>query len=252
MAKSKILTQEKFWDQIWGSYPLPQVFKGKNNLYYVERLDDFFHKHLPENKQYEFLELGCAPGRWMHYFHVEFGYATSGLDSSQTGMEVTKRNLELLNVNANLYFGDVLNYSFDKKYDVVFSIGLIEHFNPPTEIIEKHINLTKEGGYTVIAIPNIKYSLYYYLQKIVKKEVLENHVLLNKRELQEFFNQQSIIACQYVGVFNLFLLNIEQNSLWFKIICHTEGIAEKILRLLKITNDSHMFSPYIFIILKKN
>ncbi|MDD1777129.1 MAG: class I SAM-dependent methyltransferase, partial [Candidatus Helarchaeota archaeon] len=171
--------------------------------------------------------------------------------NSPVGIEITRKNLELLNVKANLYFGDVLNYPFDKKFDVVFSIGLIEHFNPPTEIIEKHINLTKEGGYTVIGIPNLKYSLYYFLQKLVNREVLKYHVLLDKNELQTLFDKQSIIACRYVGVFNLFLLNVEHNSFWYKIICYSQGIVEKILRLSRASRESHFFSPFIFVILKK-
>ncbi|GAH49700.1 unnamed protein product, partial [marine sediment metagenome] len=105
MKSTKKLTDEKTWDKVWEEHSLPQVFKGKDQPHYVDILDAFFHKYLLFNKNFEFLELGCAPGRWLHYFHTEFGYKVSGLDNSPIGFEITKKNLEILDVKADLYFG---------------------------------------------------------------------------------------------------------------------------------------------------
>jgi len=254
MSNTKKLTDEKTWDTIWKEHPLPQTLKtspSPQHPYYVDVLDKFFHQYLPKNENFEFLELGCAPGRWLHYFNKEFGYKVSGLDNSPIGFKMTKENLKMLGVKANLYFGDVLNYKIEKKFDVIFSEGLVEHFDPPAEILKKHLEMVNQGGYIIIGIPNFKHSLYYFLQKIINKNFLEKHLLLDKKDLAGFFNDQKPIVCQNLGVFNLYLLNLDHKPLVCKVIHYLEILIEKILRFIKIEKESAFFSPYIFIIIKK-
>lgn len=253
MNETKKLSKKENWREIWEKHPLPQLIKEKKHPYYVDILDEFFHKYLPCNENFEFIELGCDPGRWLHYFNQEFGYKVNGIDYSSAELKLTKKNLEILGVKANLYFGDVLNYKFDRKFDMVFSLGLIEHFEPPTNIIKVHLELTKPGGFTIIGIPNLKYSIYYFLQKIVNKKALRDHVLIDKNDLLRFFKDKknSIITIQYLGVFNLYLLNLSSKSFLYKIIYYLEIMIEKILKLLKIKKETHFFSPYLFLILRK-
>lgn len=252
MNDSIKLTSEKTWDAIWGTHLLPLTIKGKNSPYYVDRVDAFFHNYLPKKKDYEFLELGCAPGRWLHYFAVEFGYKVSGIDNSRRGVEITRKNLELLNIDATLFIGDALIYLFPKTFDVVFSLGLIEHFDPPSEIINKHLDLVNKSGYAIIGIPNLKHSLYFYLQRLMNKKVLEHHLLLTKNEVDAFIRDHIVIASEYVGVFNLYLLNLGHKSFWYKMISFTQMVIDKLIRVMKIKTETHFFSPYIFVVIKKN
>lgn len=50
---------------------------------------------------------------------------------------------------------DLLQWSPEKQYDLVFSVGLIEHFTPEqTEIIiRKHFEMTKSGGHVILFVP---------------------------------------------------------------------------------------------------
>ncbi len=252
MKKVKKLTEKEYWDEVWQNQKLPKVIKEPYCPYYVNILDGFFHKYLFYNENFEFLELGCAPGRWLHYFHSEFGYKVNGLENSVVGFEMTKKNLEMLGVKANIFFGDALNFEFNKKFDLVFSSGLIEHFLPPTKIIQTHLDLIKIDGYIIITIPNLKNSIYYYLQKIINKKVLKNHLLLNKNDLLSFFRNQNVIICQYLGVFSLYILNLSSKSITYKIIYYLELLIEKFLKLIKIKRESSFFSPMICIIIKKS
>lgn len=254
MNRTKKLTTKENWDKVWKEHSLPQVINIQNDPYYVKILDDFFHKYLPKNNDFEFLELGCAPGRWLHYFHKEFGYKISGLDSSSIGFELTKKNLEILNVKANLYFDDILFFNSDKKFDVVFSFGLIEHFDPPTEIIDKHIESIKPNGYLIIGVPNIKKAIYGPLQAMINRENLKGYIHISDKKLANYFNEKDfkIIFCGYLGVLNLYLLNIPQkNSILYKIIALTQTALDKLLRLFQVKRETKIFSPYIFIICKK-
>ncbi len=253
MSESKKLTEEKTWSDVWESHSLPQVFKTDYNPYYVEVMDKFFHKYLPEDNNFEFLELGCAPGRWMHYFHDEFGYKVSGIDYSKIGVEATRENMRLLNTPANVFEGDVLNFQSGKKYDMVFSIGLIEHFDPPKEIIQKHFDLLNERGYLIIGVPNLSSPFYRFLQFLINKELLKEHVIITKKDFEKIKTAGfETIYCNYFGVFNLFLLGIAKHKIRLhKTVNFFQTVVDKFLRKLNIQRESKIFSPYIFLILKK-
>ena len=57
--------------------------------------------------------------------------------------------------HGNAVHTDLLTYHPEKQYDIVFSVGLIEHFTEKrTELmIRKHFEMTKLGGYVVIFFP---------------------------------------------------------------------------------------------------
>ena len=253
MCPTKKLTTEEEWDKVWEEHSLPQIFKTQCNPYYVDILDDFFHKYLPYDNNLEFLEFGCAPGKWLHYFHAEFGYRVSGLDNSQTGLEMTRKNLEILGVESALYSGDVLSYKFDKKFDVIFSDGLVEHFDPPTHIIQKHLQALKTKGYLIIAVPNIKKAVYGPLQKLVHRVNPAGYIHISAKELYSYLDKKmEVIFCDYVGVFNLYLLNIPSEKLCLpKIITFTQTVIDKLLKTFEIKKETKLFSPYILIIAKK-
>ena len=42
----------------------------------------------------------------------------------------------------------------EASFDLVYSLGVIEHFEDARSIVEKHLFLTKPGGRVVISIPN--------------------------------------------------------------------------------------------------
>ena len=256
MNSTKKLTEEKNWDKVWEEYSLPQVVKTKSNPYYVEILDIFFHKYLPKDESFEFLELGCAPGRWLHYFNKEFGYKVSGLDNSPVGFEMTKKNLEILGVRANLYFGDVLNYKFNKKFNVVFSFGLVEHFDPPLEIIRRHLDLTKPKGYTIIGVPNFRSSFYRFPQYLINRQLLNQHILLSLKDFRIFLDELredfEVVFLGYTGVLNFYLFGVSKKRRFLqKFIYYCQIIFDKILKIFSIKKESFLFSPYIFLIIKK-
>ncbi len=253
MKDSTPLTDVKTWDEAWADTPLPQVMKSRVNPYYLDLLDTLFHQHLPTGEHLDFLEFGCAPGRWLHYFNSEFQYKVSGIDSSPIGIEMTNRNLAVLRVHAQIYPVDILQYKSDKKYDIVFSFGVIEHFYPFTEIVDKHLELTKPGGYVVIGVPNIKKAIYGPLQWMLNKENLRGYIHISDEDLVRYLkNKIQILYCGYVGVLCFYLLNLpSKKKITLNIVNTIQFLFDKLLRLFRIRRETKLFSPYIFIIGKK-
>ena len=72
-------------------------------------------------------------------------------DSSKLGLQKFLRK----NPDCRTVMTDLLSWNPETQYDLVFSVGLIEHFQESdTEImIRKHFEMTKPGGYVIILVP---------------------------------------------------------------------------------------------------
>ncbi len=253
---SNKMSDPYYWDGVWEEErALPIIFKPVYHPYYVDILHRFFKRYLPQKKALNFIELGAAPASWMHYFYSEFGYNVSGIEYSDEGFFLGRKNIELLNFPANFYKGDIFSFQFPIKYDIVFSAGLIEHFDPPFEIVKKHLDITKPGGYCVIGVPNIKKSFYGKIQKLFDTKSLRTYKDVSKDDLYEFFSTQEakVIACTYVGVFSLHVLYLPSSKPnIIKIIRFIQTLLDRVFKILDISQETRIFSPYIFIIYKKN
>lgn len=51
---------------------------------------------------------------------------------------------------------DFLKFQTDKRYDIVFSLGFIEHFQDTKDIIARHTELLAENGQLLIILPNLR------------------------------------------------------------------------------------------------
>ena len=255
MATEKITTTEQ-WDDVWKDIYLPQIIKKKWRLYCLRVIDSVFRAYLPKDPNFEFLELGCTPGGWLHYFNTEFGYKVSGLDNASQGIEITRKNLDMLGVRGDLYFGDALNYTFDRQFDVVYSAGLVEHFNPPGDILGRHVKLLSDKGYVVVSVPNLFSPFYKTLQGVIGKEWLKRHIKILPSDLRLFAQKSglNILYCGYVGVFNLCMINLlGKNLAWWLVINFTQRVLiDPILRFFSITKESSFFSPHVLLIAVKS
>lgn len=123
------------------------------------------------------LEIGCAPGEWLALLASRARVDVSGLDYAAHGIELARALFQKHGVAGDLRCEDVFKSSFAKgSFDVVYSLGVIEHFDDPREIVRIHVELTKPGGTSLIMIPN--YSGYYEkLQRYFYPENLDIHNL---------------------------------------------------------------------------
>lgn len=135
-------------------------------------------KHKPGTS---FLEFGCGGGDQLIPLALN-GYKCVGIDCSPHvlgkfrallgDVEIyTRKPLEI-----ELISGDFFSYSSDRRYDCVFSFGVIEHFLDEREraaAIEKKFALCKAGGYVVSVVPNGQHPL----RERMRKEGLGGYVV---------------------------------------------------------------------------
>jgi len=150
---SDALTTEGFWDAYWAGIQLPALIDPRVQWQYA--LTQIFQTILPQNCARQLFEVGCAPGRWLVWFGKEFGYRVDGCDTSPRGVLLTRENLRINALKGEVYQADVMDAVLTRPYDVVVSLGVIEHFSNPTAIIRRHVELVKPGGLLVLEVPNM-------------------------------------------------------------------------------------------------
>lgn len=131
-----------------------KVKNHKNPLKFLANSEDTYWgifdaiKQSAINEKHEILEIGSGLG-YLTYSLRRAGFNITGIDISAEAV-----------TNANKKFGnyykvcDVLNYTEDKKYDVIIATELIEHLEDIPQFFSSIYKLLKTDGKIIITTPN--------------------------------------------------------------------------------------------------
>ena len=243
------------WESAWRESPLAKYYGIEKYLAINKKLDILFNKFLNKGDK-RILEIGCAKAKWLIHFAKEFGYDVYGIDYSEKGVELAKQNLIISRIKGTILCEDIFQTSLvGESFDIVYSMGLIEHFDNPAEIIDKHIKLLKTGGKLIITVPNYRNSLYIDLRKLIgsDKHILETHNLstMDKKVLDALSRNKGIKISflDYFGPIDLALVFDHINSRPILYLIHL--INQMIGYGTFLMPSSKYFSPYLIMIGQK-
>ena len=169
------------WENTWSS---PPRFRLPSRLWIgVADMQAILRAHVKPGMSV--LEIGCAPGKTLAWVDKRLRARVAGLDYSERGLAYTRELFRRLAIDGDLRREDVFATTFPPgSFDVVYSCGVIEHFEDPREIVRRHVMLAKPGGTALITIPNYG-GLYGRLRKRFDPENLEIHnlAIMNPRAL---------------------------------------------------------------------
>ena len=137
----------------WGKgNPNNQIQLAFQNHY---QLFSIIHKSIVPGPSSSILEVGCGRGSLSAHYASD-GYQCSLLDTSESIISVAKQIFSSNSLTANFFVGDAERLPFhDSTFDVVTSIGLLEHFDNPTSVIKEKLRVVKMGGWVVnYIVPN--------------------------------------------------------------------------------------------------
>lgn len=278
------LTNSEYWNKVYSTIITKESPHGKQNIesdkaccgfvkslrkhYIVENYASHLFwnvicpQYLPKGPA-KILEVGCAPGRKLVKFAKTFGYEPYGIDFSNPGIEATK---ELFITNGfnpdNVTCADFFNENFLSIYkgffDVVVSMGFIEHFTEAAQAVERHIQLLREGGVLLISIPNLRginFALTYLLNRGAFK--LHNLDIMDLNAFHSLFQNPEIdkLFCGYYGKFycGVCISSEKVDSNLAKIYGRLQQIADYCLMKLLPPGrfENSVSSPYLLYIGKK-
>jgi SAM-dependent methyltransferase len=119
------------------------------------------------------MEVGCAPGKWLVWYAERFGAAVEGVEYGDKGVAATRANLEAAGIDGQVHHADF--FEFDPRpYDLVLSLGFIEHFDDIAAAFARHVEFTAPGGLLAIGVPN-----YRGLNRVVQRFSDPAHLALH-------------------------------------------------------------------------
>jgi SAM-dependent methyltransferase len=165
-------------------------------------------------KEDRVLEIGFAPGKHLAYLAAKLRARVSGLDYSEQGVAFAKRLFGQLRIEGDLRCEDVFATTFpNESFDLVYSVGVIEHFDDPADIVRRHVELVRPGGTALILIPNYA-GIYGKLQRHVDPASLEIHNLeiMNEARLLELVPSDLVASADAfpAGRVNLWQVSLEK------------------------------------------
>jgi len=148
------LLEKQYWDNFWSSIQLPMEIDSKSQSSIARGVFDIFERYVPKKPAGKVLEIGGAPGRFLTYW-AKAGCEVHALDYSSTGCQKTRENFQLLSLPVTVHEMDVRGASKQlPQFDIVYSLGFIEHFHDLDVVLEEHHKLLKPGGLLFIGVPH--------------------------------------------------------------------------------------------------
>jgi len=189
-AGRRHLTNLAYWDRNWAERPIAEPLDpragGLNGTQSrsLHRLFIRLFNKIGIGPNATIVEAGCGGSAILPYFKKEFGLKAEGFDNSPVGLDLCNAIARKSGLEAPVYLADIFALPADlrSRYDVVFSYGLAEHFNPTTLIVEALAGLARPGGYVLTLIPNMRGALGLF-QKLANPDVYTIHVPLNVLQL---------------------------------------------------------------------
>ena len=199
------LTEPSFWEDHWDKISLPLEIKRSKKHLFLNEILNVFDKYLPRDSSRSILEIGGAPGQYLVYMHRTFAYQIHSLDYSSRGCQKTRENFSLLSLSGTVYQKDLFADDLQlPQFDIVYSLGFVEHFSDLNLVIRKHLDLLKQNGILLIGVPNLLGINKWFLQRLAPQFLSKHNLAVMDvstwNSFEEAFNLQRLYR-EYVGGF---------------------------------------------------
>jgi SAM-dependent methyltransferase len=237
------LTSESYWSKYWKSKP-----KIDNSIVEADFLfHDVIEKYVPKKADLSFLEIGGYPGMWAVFF-AKFWGARSSLLDRYIDRDVIQSLSKTNGVDTiEVIEGDVFELEATKQFDVVMSVGFIEHFSDVSSVVSKHIEFLKPDGTLILTVPNFL-GLNGFVQKSFDRETYDTHYLVTMyhNKLKKIVEDQNMEVrfVSYYGKFGVWLEDINNKPRWIRRTIYLTNIVGKFMSRF----ETRLFSPYLVMV----
>lgn len=252
---SENLTNEQFWENYWRALKLPitvdKNFKNDNVI------ANAIIESIPKKAIKSALEIGCAPGKWLSFLAKEFSCQVTGIEYVEIAANKTIENLKIQKINNfQIINADFFNHNISTQFDLVISLGFIEHFSHYEKVMEDQLKLVSNEGFLVVGIPRFK-GINYFLQKgidkFIQNKLIDSHNLetMNLKVFDSFAKKHNmtLVANKLIGGFEPGLFPVGEISNVFMKIFYK--VLLKLCNLLFGNSNTPFAASYQIAIFKK-
>lgn len=131
------------WEQVfrrqeWGKYPPEELVRFTARNFYKT----------PDRAAVRMLDIGCGTGA-ATWFLAREGFSASGIDGSETAIDIARKRFEQENLKADFMVGDFLRLPYpDASFDCVVDVVALQHNRPEkiAETLREVRRILKPGG----------------------------------------------------------------------------------------------------------
>ena len=209
---------ESHWENTWQASTLPRLVVPDDPSLrnYVRRcLHEFLTGVLKDRRGLKLIEVGCANSVWLPYFAYEHGCSITGLDYSDVGCVSARELLALAKVDGEIFLGDLWDPPAELmgSFDLLFTYGLVEHFDPTDSVLAVLSKLLRPGGMMITIVPNMS-GITGKVQKFLNEPVFNIHVPMDVAYLDAAHKKAGLIVSRagYLCSINFGLVNLTENE----------------------------------------
>ncbi|MGJ3240697.1 MAG: class I SAM-dependent methyltransferase [Anaerolineae bacterium] len=153
---------------------------------------------LEDFKDKRILDAGCGPAHHITLYVDHVAHVTGlDLNTADLAQEVLGNHPSVSFVEA-----DIVQYQADEPYDVVYSLGVVDHTDDPDRTFDALYRLTRSGGLTIVWVWSEEgNSFMRYVVEPLRKRYLQNR----SRGFVEGM-ARLLTAVLYLFVYSIYLL----------------------------------------------
>ena len=156
------------------------------------------------------IELGCGGSIYLPYFAGRYRLSVAGVDYSPEGCARARDLLAASHVEGDIVEADLFEppASLRGRFDIVFSMGLLEHFDDSAAAVAACAAYARPGGLILTVIPNMT-GLPGWLQRWLDPALFAVHRPLDAPALAEAHRAAGldVLDAGYLMTLNLYVLH---------------------------------------------
>jgi L-malate glycosyltransferase len=168
MTPDLSLAPQSHWDCEWSETSLGHDFSPNF-------LRAFLVDNIPRGSG-DALEIGCFPGGILSLLG-DLGYRLNGIDLTPRVDKLAHFFKAKGYRTGSITRGDFFSLALEPRFEVVCSLGFVEHFPDWAEVTRRHCAMVAPGGTLIIAFPNFAGLVQHTLHAWLDAEDLAIHHL---------------------------------------------------------------------------
>lgn len=247
---SSALTTQEDWGEYYSTRKLATLEAAARKPSPIPLIESYLN-----DRSESIFELGCG-GSGVIARAAALGLNVGGIDFNAPAIEFLNEFLLANNYSSDgLLLGDVYDIdceSIAQQYDLLVSLGFLEHFKDPASLLKKWKRVINDEGLVISVIPNL-FSINAYFMKKFDPEFWNQHISYLPEQVDQFHIDAGLMPLEkarYIGSYNAYVLvpwgNIENrigSKNLFRIIKKvTKLLIQKPLNHLPSTNMKYFNS----------